>query len=90
MRKSIALLLIAIGASLGMSGCATVAGNYVTMDKSGQAAMTPDAALAALKQGNDRFVSGAMVKRDLMKQVKATGYGQYPLASVVSCIDSRA
>lgn len=64
--------------------------SYVTMDKSTQATMTPDAALAALKQGNNRFVSGAMVKRDLMKQVKATGYGQYPLASVVSCIDSRA
>lgn len=90
MRKSIALLLIAMGAGFGMGGCATVTSNYVTMDKSSQATMTPDAALIALKQGNSRFVSGAMVKRDLMQQVKATGYGQYPLASVVSCIDSRA
>ena len=31
-----------------------------------------------------------MIKRDLMKQVKATGYAQYPLATVLSCIDSRA
>ena len=60
------------------------------MDKSAQSAMTADSAIAALKDGNKRFVSGNMVKRDLMKQVKATGYAQYPLATVVSCIDSRA
>ena len=60
------------------------------MDKSAQSATTADAALAALKAGNTRFVSGNMIKRDLMKQVKATGYGQYPIASIVSCIDSRA
>ncbi len=52
--------------------------------------MTADGAIAALKDGNQRFVSGNMIKRDLMKQVKATGYAQYPLATVVSCIDSRA
>ena len=60
------------------------------MDKSAQSAMSADTAIAALKDGNKRFVSGNMVKRDLMKQVKTTGYGQYPLATVVSCIDSRA
>ena len=83
------LLLVA-----GLTGCASTApsasAGYTTMDKAAQSAMNADAAIAALKSGNQRFVSGNMLKRDLMKQVKATGYNQYPLAAIVSCIDSRA
>ena len=60
------------------------------MTKDYQSQFTPDKALQALKDGNARFTSGAMVQRDLRAQVKATGYGQYPFASVVSCIDSRS
>jgi len=95
MNKLFAALLVAVG----VAGCAAThtantniatSSSYTTMDKSAQSAMTADSAIAALKDGNKRFVSGNMVKRDLMKQVKATGYAQYPLATVVSCIDSRA
>ena len=43
-----------------------------------------------LPRGNERFVSGTMKKRDLTKQVKATSTGQFPFATVVSCMDSRA
>lgn len=61
------------------------------MTKAKQAAMTPEAALQLLKEGNERFVSGASIRRDLPAQVKATGHdGQFPIASVISCIDSRA
>ena len=89
-------LFIVLSVMIGLAGCAstnitpTTSSSYVTMDKSAQSAMTADGAIAALKDGNKRFVSGNMIKRDLMKQVKATGYAQYPLATVVSCIDSRA
>ena len=31
-----------------------------------------------------------MLKRNLMKQVKATASGQFPFATIVGCIDSRA
>jgi carbonic anhydrase len=68
---------------VGLSGCASTqpapaaTGSYTTMDKAAQTAMTADAAMTALKQGNQRFVSGNMLKRDLMKQVKTTGYAQY-------------
>ena len=31
-----------------------------------------------------------MIKRDFRKQVKATGSGQYPFTTVLSCMDSRA
>lgn len=55
-----------------------------------QATLRPDAVLQRLKEGNLRFTSGSMAPRDLKMQVKATGYAQYPMASVVSCIDSRS
>ncbi len=54
-----------------------------------QKATTPEAALAALKAGNERFVSGKTVNCDLRQQVKATATGQYPIAAIVGCIDSR-
>lgn len=57
--------------------------------KETQAQMTPDSALQALKEGNARFVSGAMVNRDLNEQVNDTSGGQYPFATVLHCIDSR-
>ena len=61
-----------------------------TMTKERQAAITPDSALRMLQEGNARFVTGRSLKRDLRAQVKATAHGQFPFASVVSCIDSRA
>ena len=54
-----------------------------------QAALTPDTALAMLKEGNERFLVGDMVERDLNAQVAATAGGQYPHSIVLSCIDSR-
>ena len=63
----------------------------IAQTKETQAAITPQMALQMLKDGNQRFVSGTMKKRDLAKQVKVTGSGgQYPYATVVSCMDSRA
>ena len=59
------------------------------LTKEAQAAITPARALEMLKQGNERFVSGNPVERDLMAQVKQTSKGQFPFAAVVSCLDSR-
>lgn len=86
--------LLTLLASLAIAGCATNAPSpspdAATMTRAAQAAMTPDQALARLKAGNDRFAGGNMLARDLRAQVKATGHGQYPFATVLSCIDSRA
>jgi carbonic anhydrase len=61
------------------------------MTKARQEAISADQALQMLKDGNTRFVAGAMATRDLRAQTRATGQdGQFPFASVVSCIDSRA
>jgi len=55
-----------------------------------QAAMTPAAALAKLREGNARFVANTPRARDWSKKVAATAAGQYPFAAVLSCMDSRA
>ncbi len=60
------------------------------MTKERQARITPDIALRRLQDGNDRFVHGHMLPRDLRDHVKVTGHGQYPIASIVTCIDSRS
>src|SRR6266545_6396069 len=61
----------------------------IAQTKETQAAITPQMALQMLKDGNKRFVSGTMKKRDLTRPVKATSTGQFPFATVVSCMDSR-
>lgn len=58
--------------------------------KACQDAMTPQMIIDRFKQGNARFASGKSTQRMYLNQVKATAAGQFPLASVVSCIDSRA
>lgn len=57
--------------------------------KETQAAMTPETALQALKEGNQRFQDNFRADRDLMAQVNQTSSGQYPFATILSCIDSR-
>ena len=61
----------------------------ITQTKETQDALSPDAAIALLKEGNQRFVSKTMAERDLIKQVEQTATGQYPFATILSCIDSR-
>ena len=89
----------ALIAALALVACAhqpteqasQAAGSVEVMTKAKQASLSADQALQMLKDGNARFVSGQTQKRDLPAQVKATGHdGQYPLASIVSCIDSRS
>ena len=50
---------------------------------------TPDEAIAALKAGNERFVTGNMINQDFSKQIEKTSGGQNPYAAILSCLDSR-
>jgi carbonic anhydrase len=45
--------------------------------------------LEILKEGNKRFVNQDPKSRNLLEQVNTTSTGQFPLAVVISCIDSR-
>ena len=51
--------------------------------------MTPQTSLSALKEGNERFLNGNQISRNLNAQVEETSTGQYPFATVLHCIDSR-
>lgn len=54
-----------------------------------QQAMSPADVIQYLKDGNDRFLAGESVERDLLQQVKNTAEGQFPMAAILGCIDSR-
>ena len=60
-----------------------------TQTPESQSATTSSQAIEMLKQGNVRFTSGSITSRDYQSQVLQTAGGQYPIAAVVSCIDSR-
>lgn len=63
--------------------------NNHTHTQDSQAAVSPDAAIQLLKDGNQRFLNKSTLNRSFDKQIELTSSGQYPFAAVVSCIDSR-
>ncbi|MGA0042194.1 MAG: carbonic anhydrase family protein [Flavobacteriaceae bacterium] len=54
-----------------------------------QATMTPQKSLDYLKEGNIRFQNNLKANRNLLEQVNDTSEGQFPFATILSCIDSR-
>ena len=60
-----------------------------TLNKELQASITPRKALEILKEGNKRFISNLKAHRDLLQQANETRDGQWPFATILSCIDSR-
>ncbi|MGC1203973.1 MAG: carbonic anhydrase family protein [Flavobacteriaceae bacterium] len=54
-----------------------------------QSTMTPEKALQFLKEGNQRFQQNLKANRNLLEQVNDTSDGQFPFATILSCIDSR-
>lgn len=60
-----------------------------TLNKEIQSSITPRKALEILKNGNNRFVTNLQEHRNLLEQVNDTRDGQWPFATILSCIDSR-
>lgn len=60
-----------------------------THSKETQSSLTPQTALQILKEGNDRFIKNLKANRNLLQQVNETSTGQFPFATILSCIDSR-
>ncbi|RTL11897.1 MAG: carbonic anhydrase [Flavobacteriaceae bacterium] len=58
-------------------------------NKETQAQMTPRKALQFLQEGNNRFINNLKANRNLLEQVNETRDGQWPFATILSCIDSR-
>jgi len=57
--------------------------------KETQATMTPEKSLHYLIEGNKRFQNNLKANRNLLEQVNDTSEGQFPFATILSCIDSR-
>ena len=60
-----------------------------THTKETQAQTTPQDALQYLREGNYRFLNNLKTNRNLLQQVNITSEGQFPFATILSCIDSR-
>lgn len=60
-----------------------------TINKDIQSKLIPAEVLEMLKDGNHRFVNNLKINRNLLQQVNDTKEGQYPVAVILSCIDSR-
>lgn len=60
-----------------------------THSKETQSKLTPEEALQILKEGNERFVKNLKANRNLLQQVNDTKEGQFPFATILSCMDSR-
>ncbi len=60
-----------------------------TQTKETQSSLTPEKALIILKEGNQRFINNLKANRNLLQQVNETSAGQFPFATILSCIDSR-
>lgn len=54
-----------------------------------QSTTTPQDALQYLREGNYRFLTNLKANRNLLQQVNETRDGQFPVATILSCIDSR-
>jgi carbonic anhydrase len=88
-----ALLLAGLGAGTLMAGEAAAASKAKPMPPLGRErrdAMTPADVVAAMLEGNRRFLEGEQRDRDFLAEMRSTSTGQYPAACVVSCVDSRA
>jgi carbonic anhydrase len=60
-----------------------------THTKETQSTITPEKSLRYLREGNERFVANLRAHRNLLEQVNDTRDGQFPFATILSCIDSR-
>lgn len=79
-------------AATAFVGGGTLSGiaHAAVLTKAQRAKLTPDDILALMKKGNKRFSTGRRENYDFLAQQRASAAGQFPVAVLLSCIDSRA
>lgn len=85
-----ALTHVALGLLLASPCFADVPAPPQVRTKVQRDALSPEDVLHSLKAGNERFLKGRMLPRNLIQEQQATSHGQHPSAIILSCIDSRA
>ena len=83
---SFAVTALAFAGTGTLSGIACAA----ALTKAQREKLTPEAILALMKKGNKRFSAGRREEHNYLGQQRASAGGQYPMAVLLSCIDSRA
>ena len=72
-----------------MTTSSNAAGSDAVLTQEQQAELTPSDVIERLRAGNERYVAGSLTLRNHLEQLPAAVSGQYPMAAVVSCVDSR-
>jgi carbonic anhydrase len=81
-------LRLAGGAALGLAATPGFAASRKAPPKA-ENVVGPEAALARLMKGNERYVEGVAKRHDFRHEREALTRGQNPYAAVLSCADSR-
>lgn len=92
-RRTILKKTFAVSA-LSLTGLASVSVPSISfaasLSKEERDGMTPQTVIEHFKQGNLRFRENRPAKHDYLAQKRNSITGQYPVAVILSCIDSRA
>ena len=54
-----------------------------------QSNLTPDKVIEILQQGNEDFINDRLTVKNTTERVRSAAFGQYPAATILSCLDSR-
>lgn len=81
--------IIVAAALFAMSFSAVARDLTQPLNAESQAKLTPTEVVQLMKDGNQRFLDNKPLERNFMEQIKSTSGGQYPMATVLGCIDSR-
>ena len=87
--KIITTYAVAIASIAFLNSAATAEDSNLPITADQQKALTPDAVLEDLMEGNKRFVAGEIAEPNIKERVKAASTGQFPQAVILSCLDSR-
>ncbi len=83
------ILLLALSTGANPNPGSTPDPNATALTAAGQQALTPARVMELLEQGNREFCEDRLTVRNTVARVHASAGGQYPMAIVLSCIDSR-
>lgn len=85
-RQFLATFAVLGAASIGLLGT----GRVLASSKEDRDRLSPIDVINMMKDGNERFRRGLRVNRDFLREQRERAAGQYPVAVILSCIDSRA
>ncbi|MGZ8383436.1 MAG: carbonic anhydrase family protein [Nitrospira sp.] len=85
-RQFLAASAVLGAASIGLLSTARV----LASSKEDRDGLSPVDVINMMKDGNERFRRGLRVNRDFLREQRERAAGQFPVAVILSCIDSRA